>query len=148
MAGRTRGFTLVEVVVVIVVLSILAAIAIPRYARYTREARIAALTGLAGAIRSSVQIVRMRYYANGTNTSPVALDGGVTVRVFTGANLARRGIPLSRAGGIDNAVNVGGTFVYTPGNARGTYDFPTAIGNCNVRYTAASGDVTINAGGC
>ena len=84
---------------VIVILGIVSAVATSRYARYTREARIAALNGLAGAIRSSVQIVRMRYYANGTNTTPVTLAGGITVAVATNP-LVRRGLPLSTAAGL------------------------------------------------
>ena len=147
MWGRERGFTLVELVVVIVILGIVAAVGISRFASYTREARIAALNGLAGAVRSSVQMVRMRYYANGTNTSPVTMSGGVTVAVAT-APVARAGLPLSTAAGLPRAVNVGGTFVYSAGAAAGTYDFPTAIANCNLRYTAATAAVTINSAGC
>ena len=144
---RRRGFTLVEVVVVIVILGIVSAVATSRYARYTREARIAALSGLAGAIRSSVEIVRMRYYANGTNTTPVTLTGGITVAVATNP-VARRGLPLSTAAGLPRAVNVANTFTYAAGNAQGTYNFPTPINNCFVRYTAATGAVTITTTGC
>src|SRR6476661_9133449 len=104
MTRKQQGFTLVELVVVIVVLGILAAIAIPRYATYTRDARLASLNGLAGAIRSSVMMVQGRYMANGTGTTPVTMaDGVTTVAVSTGAG---GGIPLSTAGGIDNAVSI------------------------------------------
>ena len=146
MKAKQQGFTLVELVVVIVILGILAAIAIPRYVTYTSEARIAALNGLAAAIRSSVVLVQGRYIATGATASPVTLADGSTVAVGTAG--AAAGVPLSTAGGIDNAVNVGGTFVYTAGNAAGTYDFPTAIANCNVTYTAATGAVTVTTGGC
>ena len=146
MRKRQQGFTLVELVVVIVILGILAAIAIPRYASYTREARIAALNGVAGAIRSSVTVVQARYVATGATTSPVTMQDGTTVAVGTAG--ATQGVPLSTAGGIDNAVNVGGTFTYTAGAATGTYDFPTAIANCNVTYTAATGAAAINNAGC
>ncbi|HYC49035.1 MAG TPA: prepilin-type N-terminal cleavage/methylation domain-containing protein [Burkholderiales bacterium] len=143
---RQQGFTLVELVVVIVILGILAAIAIPRYASYTREARVAALNGLSGAIRSSVTVVQARYVATGATTSPVTMADGTTVTVGTAG--AVQGVPLSTAGGIDNAVNVGGTFVYTADPAAGTYDFPTAIANCNVTYTAATGAAAVNSAGC
>jgi MSHA pilin protein MshA len=145
--ARQQGFTLVELVVVIVVLGILAAIAVPRYASYVSEARIAALNGLAGSLRSSVAAVQARYMANGTNTSPVTLAGGATVTVSTGAG---GGIPLSSAGGIDNAVNVGtpATFVYTAGALTGTYNLPTAVANCLVTYTAATGGVAVTTAGC
>lgn len=144
MKRKQQGFTLVELVVVIVILGILAAVAIPRYASYTSEARIAALNGLAGAVRSSVGVVQARYVATGATASPVTMADGTTVIVGTAG--ATAGVPTAAAGGIDNAVNVGGTFTYTPASA--TYDFPTVIANCNVVYTGANGTAAVNSGGC
>ena len=141
-----QGFTLVELVVVIVILGILAATAIPRYASYTTESRIAALNGLAGAIRSSVAVVQGRYVATGATASPVVMLDGTNVAVGTTATTG--GIPLSTAGGIDNAVNVAATFTYTAGAATGTYNFPTAIANCFVTYTAATGGAAVTTTGC
>jgi len=146
MASRERGFTLVELVVVIVILGIVTAVALSRYAGYTREARIAALNGLAGAIRSSVALVQARYVATAATNSPVTLAGGTTVAVGTAGGTA--GIPRSTATGLPRAVNVGNTFTYTAGAATGTYNFPTPIANCNVRYTAATGRPTVFTGGC
>ena len=139
MKTKQQGFTLVELVVVIVVLGILAAIAIPRYATYTRDARMASLNGLVGAVRSSVMLVQGRYMANGTGTSPVTMADGTAVAVSTGAN---GGIPLSTAGGIDNAVNISG-FTYTAGAATGTFNLTPAVAGCNVSYTAATGVATL-----
>jgi len=146
MKARQQGFTLVELVVVIVILGILAAVAIPRYASYTTQARLAALNGLAGAIRSSVMVVQGRYIALGAGTSPVTMMDSTTVTVAPSATIG--GIPLSTAGGIDNAVNVSGTFTYTAGAATGTFDFPTAVTNCLVTYTAATGAAATTSSGC
>jgi MSHA pilin protein MshA len=140
MKARQQGFTLVELVVVIVVLGILAAIAIPRYASYTSDARVASLNGLAGAIRSSVMMVQGRYVATGNTAAvSVTMADGTVVGTNAGAN---GGIPLSTAGGIDNAVNIGG-FVYTAGAATGTFNLATAVAGCNVTYTAATGAVAV-----
>ena len=132
----------------IVILGLLAAIAVPRYVSYVRDARIAALNGLAGAIRSSVELVKARYVMSGAATSPVTMQDGTTVSVRTTG--ASAGIPRSNAGGINNAVTLGipPTFVYTAGGATGTYNFPTAIANCRVTYTAATGAVTVVTTGC
>ena len=143
MKTKQQGFTLVELVVVIVSLGILAATAIPRYASYTREARIASLNGLAGAIRSAVLVVQGRYIATGnTSATTVTLADGSSVTTTAGAN---GGIPVVAAGGIDLAVNTGGTFVYVP--ATGVFNFPTAIANCTVTY-AATGLATVDSSLC
>ena len=146
MTSKQQGFTIVELVVVIVVLGILAAIAIPRYANYVTEARSAAISGMGGAVRSSVVVVQGRWTATGANSTGVTMQDGTNVAVSS-----TTGIPLSTAGGIDNAVNLGGTgatFVYTPGAATGTFNLPTTVANCNVVYTAATGTATVDTSGC
>ena len=145
MATRPGGFTFVELVVVIVILGVIAAVAIPGYARYVRETRIAALNGMAGAVRSSVQLVRSRYMLRGTATSPVTMKDGTNVNVAV--TVARGGIPLSSGGGIGNAVRVA-SFVYNAGGATGNFNFIPAITNCRVAYTAATGATTVVSGGC
>ena len=141
----SRGFTLVELVAVIVILGFLTSIALPKYAAYVRETRMSALNGLSGAVRMSVENVRIRYFYLNTGTSPVAMADGSTVAVSTAAG--RLGVPLSTAGGIANALRLGG-FTYTAGAATGTFNFAPAVANCRATYTSATGLVTLTTAGC
>jgi MSHA pilin protein MshA len=92
------GFTLIELVVVIVILGILAAVAFPRFISLTTDARVAAVGGIAGGLRSAVATAQARYYATGTNTSPITMADGTTVAVGTAG--AAGGVPTNVAAGI------------------------------------------------
>src|SRR4030067_1597268 len=135
-----KGFTLIELVVVIVILGILAAFAVSRYVNMAQRARIAAVNGLAGGVRGAVALVQGQYLALGVGTSPVQMLDGTFVTVSTGAS---GGIPLSTAGGIDNAMRDYTGFTFAPGAAT-AYFTPTNGGgiNCRVGYVAATGIVT------
>ena len=62
---KSKGFTLIELVMVIVIIGILAAVAIPRFANLRKDARKAACDGNVGAIRGALSA----YYAK-TAISP------------------------------------------------------------------------------
>ena len=51
---RSKGFTLIELVVVIAILGILAAVALPRFMSATRDAHPSALYGAAGGVAGAV----------------------------------------------------------------------------------------------
>lgn len=101
-----KGFTLVELVLVIVIVAIIAAVALPRFASLSADARLAALDSVAGAMKSSIAIVRSKAYAQGLSPSASNPGGIQTAYVIeTEAGLSevdwRNLCPESRAEAAD-----------------------------------------------
>jgi MSHA pilin protein MshB len=83
---KTKGFTLIELVVVIAILGILAAVALPRFMNATKDAHEAAVNGAGGALASAVLLVRSQWEVNrskGSATGAVAGFGEDNVFVNT-----------------------------------------------------------------
>ena len=54
--ARTKGFTLIELMIVIAVIGILAAIAVPQYGRYTERAKFASIVTTTATYKTAVSL--------------------------------------------------------------------------------------------
>jgi len=99
--NKSKGFTLIELIVVIVILAILAAVALPRLTNLQLDARIAKLNAARGSVAASSAMVHATLFArNGrADMAPCPAGGGT-------ANNNSSGIGnLCTEAGIINLVN-------------------------------------------
>lgn len=75
---KSRGFTMIELIIVISILGILAAFAVPRFGTFTVSAKQASHDGTVGALNSAISIAHAQWIANGS-TGTVTLDGGTAI---------------------------------------------------------------------
>jgi prepilin-type N-terminal cleavage/methylation domain-containing protein len=71
---KTKGFTLIELMIVVAIIGILAAIAIPKFADMVTKSREASVKGNLGAVRSAVSI----YYGDLEGEFPGNLHTALT----------------------------------------------------------------------
>jgi MSHA pilin protein MshA len=111
--NKSKGFTLIELIVVIVILAILAAVALPRLTNLQLDARIAKLNAARGSVAASSAMVHATLFArNGrADTATCPAGGGTADNKSTGAGT------LCTEAGIINLVNgyPAASSILTPG---------------------------------
>lgn len=68
--NKHTGFTLIELVVVIVILGILSTVALPKFIDVSSSARAASLTSVAGAMKSTIKLVKTKAFIQGITPDP------------------------------------------------------------------------------
>src|SRR3954454_322818 len=80
-SSRSKGFTLIELMIVVAIIGILAAVAIPKFADLVTKSKEAAVKGTLGALRSAVSI----YYGD--------LEGNYPGNLFTAMTTGNKYMP-------------------------------------------------------
>lgn len=108
-ANKTKGFTLIELIIVIVILGILSVVAAPRFIDVSSDAKIAILKGMGSQIETAGQLVYAKAAIQGLhNLDKVEIDldgdGATDIETRYGYPSGSRDNGLSKAMSEDFAV--------------------------------------------
>jgi len=139
---KSKGFTLIELMIVVAIIGILAAVAIPKFADLVTKSKEAAVKGTLGAVRSAISI----YYGD--------QEGYYASNLFDGLSTGNKYMPT-----MSNIPSLGAyvipktnTTLGNPGHTGGTYSNLSAAAGVGsayndttaLNYNTATGDVGVN----
>ena len=77
---KSKGFTLIELIIIIIILGIISAVAIPKYVNMQTAAQTGTAHGILGALASSESLLFSQYVLSGTtyNNASVVANAGIS----------------------------------------------------------------------
>lgn len=152
---KSKGFTLVELVIVIVILGILAVTAAPKFLNLSSDAKISTVNGVKGALQSANAIIYSKAVLAGKHKEPSA-----SVVVDSATIALVNGYVAATAAEVQKVLEIEGGFTVAQGTAV-TYEMgaddvavttadviiytgaaPVAASACMLVYTAAASATT------
>jgi prepilin-type N-terminal cleavage/methylation domain-containing protein len=130
---KTKGFTLVELMIVVAIIGILAAVAIPKFANLIVKAKEGATKGSLGAIRSAISI----YYGDNEGIYPQNLTD---TTYFVRATKYIDELPLTKLG--DHADSTGAIVAVSVTDAAGWWYEGSGNGKVHVNCSHTDRSVT------
>ncbi|QFI36476.1 type II secretion system protein [Moritella marina ATCC 15381] len=83
--AKSKGFTLIELVIVIIVLGVLAATAVPKFINLRADSKAATLEAIRGSMESAMQLVYAKAAIEGKTTGEAEITiNGVQVPIYNG----------------------------------------------------------------
>ena len=132
---KSKGFTLIELMIVVAIIGILAAVAIPKFANLVTKSKEASAKGSLGAVRSAVSI----YYGDSEGEYPANLHDGLTFgdKYLPASGLGNFTIPKV------GTVNPGHTSIITSAAQVAEATDNTVTDAAGLHYNTVTGDVLI-----
>ena len=129
---KTRGFTIVELIIVVVILGILASVALPKFFDMSADAKEAACKGSLGGVRSAIS----NYYAyTATPTGGGTASWPSLVQLTTAGTVMEGDLPVNP---YSTNATYANTFATVAGTTKGT---PVTSGTTGAwAYKAATGE--------
>lgn len=134
---KTRGFTLLELMIVVAIIAVLASIATPSYTTYITKSKVSQLIAYAAPVKNLVSSAVGTSDSN-TLTQAQSLASSVTAQYLGSISVDGTGVVTvtSAASGLNSDAN-GKTIIFTPNplfNAN-----TTGVPSSSVQWTCAAG---------